>query len=480
MSHSLELWQRHGAHLLMVQPFMDQVIVGGEGCELIDADGRRILDLAAGQFCSILGHDHPKFRRRLMAQADRLVHLGDQYVSPEVLRAAERLAEIAPGNLSRVLFLSTGSEANECAMRMAKRVTGRTGMLAYSRGYYGVSLATRTLSSISEHPGAFDFQPTPAGHWKLLTALPGRCPVGQPHASCTPQCLDASLELVGDNLHAIAAVIVEPVISAGGMIFPSLEYLHALQARARSAGALLIVDEAQTGLGRCGRWFDCENLGLQPDILVLSKTAGNGYPAAAVIASDDVAGALEDMGFSHLSSHQNDPLCAAAIHAVIDILEEEGLVSRSAELGAYFLARLRELQARHELVHDVRGRGLMIGMELRDQGERPIAFELAMLCEQRGVHLTFSYYEPVMRIIPPLVITKPEIDRAVAVMDEALSLLRTGPSPMTELMPRNERSGPYVRRSMGEDSPLASTMALARKVWRTSPQQWVRKLRTLV
>ena len=168
---NLGIWESAGKHLLMLQPFMDSIIVGGEGCFLIDADGRRILDLAAGQFCSILGHSHPRFASRLQEQAANLVHLGDQYVSPGVLNAISKLASKTPGNLTKGVLLSTGSEANECAMRMAKAVTGRSGMLAFSRGYYGISLATRNLSSISDHPAESDFQPAPVGQNKLMTQV---------------------------------------------------------------------------------------------------------------------------------------------------------------------------------------------------------------------------------------------------------------------------------------------------------------------
>jgi len=472
---SLDLWRRRGRNLLVVQPYMDSLIVGGEGCHLIDADGRKILDLAAGQFCSILGYGNKKFAERLKRQIDELVHLGDQYISPNILDAAERLAHIAPGKLNKVLFLSTGSEANECAMRIAKTVTGRTGMVGFSRGYYGNSLATRALSSISDHPGAYDFQPAPAGVFKLLTPACHRCPLGIEHAQCTLQCLDASLETIGDQLESVAAVIVEPVVSAGGMLFPSKDYLRELHARTKSAGALFIVDEAQTGFGRCGRWFDIENLELEPDILVVSKTAGNGYPAAAVIVSDDVADRLENQGFTHLSSHQNDPLAAAAVHAVIDIVDEEGLVQHSQEMGAYFIARLRELQERHPLISDARGRGLMIGLELAaEQDARRMAFELALLCERRGVHVTFSYYEPVIRFIPPLVISKSEIDQAIAVLDEALGVVAERRQHLQELLPQNPRSGPFVSRMMGG---RLSPAQLARKIWRTSPQQWLEKLK---
>ncbi|PYS39725.1 MAG: hypothetical protein DMG14_12965 [Acidobacteria bacterium] len=186
---NLAIWERDARHLLLLQPFMDSVIVGGEGCFLIDAEGRRILDLAAGQFCSILGHSHPRFIARLQEQVAKVVHLGDQYVSPGVLQAASRLASKAPGDLTKAVLLSTGSEANECAMRMAKAVTGRTGMLGFARGYYGISLATRNLSSISDHAGTFDFQPAPANQDKLITPTCNRCPIQKEYPSCNIACL---------------------------------------------------------------------------------------------------------------------------------------------------------------------------------------------------------------------------------------------------------------------------------------------------
>jgi 2,2-dialkylglycine decarboxylase (pyruvate) len=475
---SLELWKKHGNNLLVVQPFMDSLITGGEGCYLFDADGKKILDLAAGQFCSILGYGNKKFSGRLKAQLECLVHLGDQYVSPGILAAAERLAEVTPGNLNKVLFLSTGSEANECAMRIAKTMTGRTGMLAFSRGYYGISLATRTLSSLSDHAGAVDFQPAPVGQLKLLTPACQRCPVGLEHPSCSLRCLDVSLETIGEHLANAAAVIIEPVLSAGGMIFPPKDYLSALQARVKSAGALLIVDEAQTGFGRCGRWFDSENLDLEPDILVVSKTAGNGYPAAAVIVTDEIAAELEGRGFMHLSSHQNDPLAAAAVQAVIDIVDEERLVQNSQAMGLYFMDRLRELKLRHPIVSDIRGRGLMIGLELSssEDPDRLLALAVALLCERRGVHLTFSYHEPVIRIIPPLVITRSDIDQAIGVLDEVLGIAGNAAGDLKDLIPQNARSGPFVSRLIGKN---LSPLRLIRKMWRTSPQQWVEKITTL-
>jgi 2,2-dialkylglycine decarboxylase (pyruvate) len=473
---NLAIWQRDADHLLLLQPFMDSVIVRGEGCFLIDAEGRRILDLAAGQFCSILGHSHAGFISRLQHQVADVVHLGDQYVSPGVLKALSRLASKAPGNLNKAVLLSTGSEANECAMRMAKAVTGRTGMLGFSRGYYGISLATRNLSSISDHPGKSDFQPAPANQDKLITPTCNRCPIQKQYPSCNIACLDASIDFVSQRLENIAAVIVEPVLSAGGMIFPPKEYLQKLHATAKKCGILFIVDEAQTGFGRCGQWFDVENYGIEPDIMVVSKTAGNGYPAAAVIVSDTVAEKLERTFFTHLSSHQNDPLAAAAVLAVIDTVEEENLVQHSRQMGEYFTTELQRLRTKHEIITDVRGRGLMIGIELSSEGQDSgsLAFEVAMLCEKRGLHITYSYYEPVLRIIPPLIISKTEIDLALSIIGDALTIVGRGQVKFSELIPKNCRSGPFIA-GMMKTSPAA----LLRKMWNTSPQQWLEKVRSI-
>ena len=475
-SNNLRTWRESGGHLLVVQPFMDSVIVRGDGCFLIDADGQRILDLAAGQFCSILGHNNPVYIASLQEQSAKIVHLADQYVSPEVMRAAARLAEVAPGDLNKVILLSTGSEANECAMRIAKLVTGRTGMLGFTRGYYGISLATHNLSSISDHPGKTDFQPSPANQFKLLTPSCGHCPLRLTHPSCNTACLDASLEYVSSQVDNTAAVIIEPIVSAGGMIFPPTDYLQKLRDVTKSLGILLIVDEAQTGFGRCGQWFDIQNHGIHPDILVVSKTAGNGYPVAAVVVSDTIANELQNRHFTHLSSHQNDPLAAAAVLAVIDTVEREGLIAHSRAMGDYFLAGLGRLKQNHRLIADVRGRGLMIGIELDPAAvDHPaLAFKAAMLCERKGVHLTFSYFEPVLRIIPPLIISTTEIDIALAVLEDVFTILEAGDVDLMSLIPQNSVSGGFVK-EMVKPSPGA----FLRKVWTTSPRQWVNKLKSM-
>jgi 4-aminobutyrate aminotransferase-like enzyme len=284
------------------------------------------------------------------------------------------------------------------------------------------------------------------------------------------------VEFISQHLENIAAVIVEPVLSAGGMIFPPKDYLQKLHATAKKSGILFIVDEAQTGFGRCGEWFDIQHYEIEPDIMVVSKTAGNGYPAAAVIVSDAVASSLERGFFTHLSSHQNDPLAASAVLAVMDIVEEENLVEHSRKMGVYFKDELEKLKLKHRIITDVRGRGLMIGVELSsdERDSNSLAFQVAMLCEKRGLHITYSYYEPVVRIIPPLIISKQEIDIALSIMAEVLTIVEREDTKLSEIIPKNSRSGPFIS-GMMKTSPAA----LFRKMWNTSPQQWLEKVRSI-
>jgi 2,2-dialkylglycine decarboxylase (pyruvate) len=260
------------------------------------------------------------------------------------------------------------------------------------------------------------------------------------------------------------------------MIFPPTDYLQKLRDVTRNLGILLIVDEAQTGFGRCGQWFDVQNHAIEPDILVLSKTAGNGYPAAAVIVTDAVAKKLESRRFMHLSSHQNDPLAAAVVLAVIDTVERQGLIQQSRAMGEYFMEGLGLLKEKHSLITDVRGRGLMIGIELDPSGPNrdALALKAAMLCERKGVHLTFSYFEPVLRIIPPLIISEAEIDMALSVLNDVLTTLETGEVDVLPLIPQNIVSGDFVR-----DMVKSSPGAMLRKMWTTSPRQWVDKLKSM-
>jgi 2,2-dialkylglycine decarboxylase (pyruvate) len=471
-ARNIACWDEYGDYLIPVMPFMDNVIARSEGSYLIDVEGNKILDLASGQFCTILGHNHPLFIERLAAELKNNLHTGSQYATESVLKAAKRVAGITPAGLDRLIFLSTGSEANEFAIRVAKAYTNRNGVVGFDRGYYGISLATRSLSAISE--GRIDASPRTPESYHFIAPNCGRCPLALDHADCDTSCLDLSIRLLGDRADNIAAVIVEPIVSAGGMIYPSREYFAKLRAYTHDIGALLIVDEAQTGFGRCGEWFDCENLELSPDILVFSKTSGNGFPSAGVVISDRINQKLIDSGFHHLSSHQNDPLTACAISAVIEVISSENLLQRSREMGEYFVAQLRELATHHRHLGRVRGRGLMIAFELLkdlESGE-PYADALTpfvLSCKERGVHITYTYYEGVVRIIPAATITRAEIDFAVSVFDGVLSDLEHD-----RLKPADYEQKNKVMRRMARTNPLRQKLS---RLWVTSPQYWAQRLK---
>jgi 2,2-dialkylglycine decarboxylase (pyruvate) len=273
----------------------------------------------------------------------------------------------------------------------------------------------------------------------------------------------------------IAAVIVEPVLSAGGMLFPPPGYLKLLKEMAHKNGALFIVDEAQTGFGRTGKWFAIEHHDVEPDILTMSKSIGNGFPVAAVTTTTEIADKVVADGLWNLSSHQSDPVPAAAVSAVIDIVQEEGLLDRARETGGYFMDRLRDLAARQPAVTNVRGQGLMIGFDFSPPEPEHLAEAVNGFmygCRQRGVHLTYGYGSVNFRIIPPLVITRSEIDFAIEAMEKSLADVMANRDSAKSAWPSN----PHTRRLLQQHPWQRAVHSL----WRSSPAKWVQKGRELV
>lgn len=472
--NSLRLWEKYGKHVLMAMPYADNLIDEGKGATIRDVDGNQILDLAAGQFCSILGNSHPKYIERMVEQMRKIVHVGSQFLSPIVLEAAAKFAEVAPRGLTKSLFLSTGTEANECAISLAKTYTGKTGVIGFNRGYYGLSLGTKSLTSIFSPGDRHGSGPSVPESFRFLAPHCFHCPVKNHFPECDFVCLDSSVEAALTRERDIAAILIEPIISAGGMIVPPPGYLKRLKALAQELGALLIVDEAQTGFGRTGKWFACEHHEVEPDMLVVSKSSGAGFPVSGVITTDAIADRIADQGWIHLASHQSDPLPAAAVAATIDIVREENLVDKAEKDGRYFADCLLQLKQKHSIVSDVRGQGLMLGMEVgryKEGSENELCMLIVALCEDRGVHLTYSYFEPVIRFLPPLTITRQEIDRAVAVLDESIARALKGDITLGNLLPSNAYSRAFIE-GLSEKKTLKR---LASRLYETSPKYWVQK-----
>lgn len=467
---NLGWWDRCGESVWMASAYRDEVIESAQGVTFRDVEGNEFLDMSAGQMCATVGHNHPHVLARVQEQLGRVAHTATSFLSPVVFECSERLAAVAPGDLSRSILLSTGAEANEYALRVAKAYTGKSGVLALTRGYAGLTLQTASLTGYGKNA-----RPIVPGTGHILTPDPTACP-----ADCSPldmakELLHQSLEIHTGILADVGAIIVEPILSAGGLIVLPDGFLRELREVADRLEALLIVDEAQTGMGRTGRWFAVEHDDVVPDLLVASKGVGGGFALSAVVTRPEIADAV--MGRANqFSSHQSEPLAAAAGLAVIETIESEGLVERARESGAYLLGRLGELAAREPRLANVRGKGLMVGFDVfREPGsrrpERDVGRAVEDACRRRGVHVQ-SVQKNRFRVIPPLVIERDDLDRFVDVLEAALAELASGQLRIDP--PRNRFTAEFRRK---EAKGLKAALEWA---WTHSPQVWLEKFRARV
>jgi 2,2-dialkylglycine decarboxylase (pyruvate) len=406
--------------------FAPFTVARAEGAWVETTDGRRILDFTSGQICSTLGHNHPRIGEAIRASVDTVVHLNAWMLAEPVLALGERLAGLVPG-LDRVILLNTGSEANEVALKLAKLFTGRWEIVGLTRSFHGLLSGIASVNFSMAHAG---FGPLLPGSFAVPAPYAYRCPVRHCDGDCDCTCLETGFDLVDQqSVGSLCAVLAEPVLSAGGIIVPPDGYFRRVRELCDERGMLLVLDEAQTGFGRLGTMFGFEHDGVVPDFLAVSKTLGGGVPLAATLTSAAIEDDAVGKGFLHVTSHVSDPLPAAAGLAVLDVIEEEGLVERARERGDYLLAALRELQARHEQIGDVRGRGLLVGLELvEDRATREPANALGAAvtaeCLERGLSMNIvraGSSANCFRMAPPLSITEDEIDLAVSILDESLA-----------------------------------------------------------
>ena len=404
------------------------IIESAKGSFLRDTEGKRYLDLGSGLWCAILGHSNPEFNKALTEQIEKIIHLGGGFWSTSVLEAAEQIASVTPENLNKVALLCTGSEAGEFAIKMAKVLTGKYEIVGMERGYYGITHGTLSASGQGTIHGMTS--PRMTGCHKILTPYCYRCPVREEYPGCDFLCLEVSKQLLDSNSTGnIAGFIFEPILVSGGVIVPPEGYFKRLKQLANEYHAVLIDDEVTTGIGRTGEWFGIQPYDVVPDVLFTSKTLGGGFPVAAVVTAAEIDVQLSEKHLSHSQSHLFDPLPAAAASVVIKIVKKERLVERSKKEGDYFLKRLNELKEKHELVGDVRGKGLMLGIEMINSKNKSPNLEAGSRLEtelfKRGVVASFSTYASVLRILPPLTIEREEIDHAVDALDDSLRKVAT-------------------------------------------------------
>ncbi len=434
----LELADRH--LIRYVPGFAPFLVDRAQGSWVWDHDGNRVLDFTSGQICSTIGHNHPRIVEAIRDACDRVLHLNSWMLSEEVIRLAARLAELLPAPLEKAIILNTGSESNEIAMRIAKLATGRYEILGVDQSFHGL---TAGVASVTNSVGKQGYGPQMPGSFAVPAPYAYRCEVRRESpdhpgcGGCDRTCLEAGFDAFDEASEgALAGTIVEPVLSAGGVIDPPPGYLRRLAEATRARGGLLIVDEAQTAFGRLGTMFGFEQDGVIPDIVTVSKTLGGGLPLAATVISAELEERIVERGFIHVTSHVSDPLPSAVGLAVLDVVIEERLPERAAAMGTYLKAGLLELAERHPIIGEVRGRGLLVGVELvTDRATREPAEDLGGRatdeCLARGLSMNIVRHvgaNSVWRIAPPLTVSEAEIDLALSIMDDSLAAVTTAGS----------------------------------------------------
>lgn len=400
------------------------IFVRGSGSEVEDVNGKRYLDFNSGQMCAWLGHNHPAIVEAVAEACGKLIHAHSSYYNDQEIRLAERLARLLPESLRKSLFLQSGADANEAAINIARKYTGGFEVASPHVSFHGMSDTTRGLTFAGWHRG---YGPPQPGLMAMLAPYCYRCPIGLTPDSCDIACLDASFELIdAQTTSRPAAVLTEPIFSAGGVIEPPPGWLSKLKARCEERGMLLILDEEQTGLGKTGDTFAFEQEGVVPDILTLAKHFGGGITLSSVSTSAEIEERVVEDEFIVTHSHSNDPLACAAGRATLDTLEGEGLAGVARRLGGRLKSRLQGLAERFEIVGDVRGRGLLLGIELvRDrETKEPATTEgraIAQRCLENGLIFSVRREGSVLRFVPPASTTEEQIDEAAALLEDAFA-----------------------------------------------------------
>lgn len=402
------------------------VVARGEGARVWDTNGREYIDCTAQAWSLNVGYSHPKVVAAVTEQIKKFTHLRMSFDSAPKLLLAKKLAELAPGNLNRVSYAPSGSDANEAAMKIAMSNRESDTFVSLWDAYHGRTFATTALSWT---PPQNPFTSWTGPVVRVPQAYCYRCPLGLTYPDCDIACADFARETILQSAYETpAALIMEPVQGNGGMIDFPQEYYHRMRELCDEMGMLLIWDEIQTGFGRVGTWFASDLYKTIPDIMVIGKALGGGFPLYGTLSRDDLetypAGA-STFTFAHF------PVSMVAALATIEIIEEENLLERARKLGEYATARLHEMQERYEIIGDIRGPGLMIGVELvQDRKTKKPALDEAKQFSKEGLArgvifsgAKYSGMSSVVKIKPPLVITDSELERALDVFEEIIQRL---------------------------------------------------------
>lgn len=403
-------------------------IARADGVRVFDTEGKGYLDFGSGQMAAALGHNHPIYVEAVRRSLETISHSTKTFMNVDRLNLHRRLGGILTVPLQKSLFLVSGSDAIEAAVDMARKVTGGIDVLGLHMALHGsTSFMTRSLTfgwNRSKHP--LVAQSTSA----ILAPYGYRRPAGFSEIEWAEHTLQISFELADANFSGKpAAVIIEPILSAGGIVVPPPGYLARLKTYCKERGMLLIMDESQTGLGKTGRMWGHQHDEVVPDIMTVSKHFGAGLPISAVCTSAAIADAATEAGFFATRSHACDPIACAAGTASIDIVEQGGLVERAARIGIQMNEALSSMAAKFDFIGDIRGRGVLYGIELvqdrkSKEPHNQLAQDVVRICQQKGllVQARGSHgRNNVIRLVPPMVCSDAEIDEGTAILGSAFA-----------------------------------------------------------
>jgi alanine-glyoxylate transaminase/(R)-3-amino-2-methylpropionate-pyruvate transaminase len=399
----------------------------GKGTRVRDYDGKQYLDFFGGILTVSVGHANDKVNAAVRAQMERLGHVSTVYPTLPVVELAERLVKLAPGKLDKAFFCASGTEADETALALAQTYTGRTELIALRHGYSGRSLLAQSVTAQSR----YRVVPTQVAAVKHAHApYCYRCPFGLTYPSCDVRCARDVEELIQTTTTGqIAGAIVEPIMGVGGFITPPEEWMRTFVDIVRKYGGIFIADEVQTGFGRTGgKMWGIEHDGVVPDVMTMAKGIANGYPISAVLTTTAIADSWKG---GNISTFGGNPITSTAANATIDVIVGDKLVENAAAMGRLLREGLEELKARYGVIGDVRGRGLMQGVELvknEKAGDRAPAGEATLRLfeetKKRGLLIgRGGLYNNVLRVAPPLVVGKTDIDEALTILDESFAAL---------------------------------------------------------
>ncbi len=409
-------------------------VVDAEGCYFVDGSGKKYLDLSAQLMCVTLGHKNPAVIRAIEEQARRLPYIAPGFATEVRAKLSRLLLEVLPGGLDKFFFTTSGTEANEAALKIARMFTGKNKIIARYRSYHG-----STMGSIAATGDPRRWAMEPAGKIPGVIFAPEvncyACPILHHYPGCGIACVEYIQHMI-ENESDVAAVLVEPVVGTNGVLVPPVEYMPRLRQICDEHGVLLIADEVMTGWGRTGRWFAVDHWGVRPDILTTAKGITTAYvPLGLCATTGRIAAYFDDHYFSHGHTYEAHPLTLAPAIAAIEEMKRLGLVDRAREVGSYLGQKLLALKERHPSVGDVRGLGMFWGVELvRTRGTKepfntkadkvggkPLLIDkVAAEMMKNGVFVQAWISHLV--IAPPLIITGEEIDAAVAILDQALEI----------------------------------------------------------